>query len=153
MLETHKQELLATVSGIPCADVETTIAITATPSEPEHTEPSSASENKETSEKDRKIDKAKRKKEKQKEKERLYQQELAELDANAGPSMRKMELELLEAQLMPLSLKISEIQSDGNCLYRAVAAQCGMTYIQVRKYTWSIVMLVLLLLFLFRMFS
>jgi hypothetical protein len=85
------------------------------------------------SEKEKKLEKAKRKKEKQKEKERLYQEELAEISANAGPSMRKLELERLDAQLVPLALKISEIQSDGNCLYRAVAAQCGMDYAKVRE--------------------
>jgi hypothetical protein len=85
------------------------------------------------SEKEKKLEKAKRKKKKQKEKERLVQEELAEMDANAGPSMRQLELELLDAQLLPLALKISEIQSDGNCLYRAVAAQCGMDYIKVRE--------------------
>ena len=95
-------------------------------------------------EKNQKLEKAKRKKEKQKEKERLYKQELAELDANAGPSLRRIELELLDKQLTPLSLAIVEIPSDGNCLYRAVAAQCGLDYIKIRKYNPHSVLLFLL---------
>jgi hypothetical protein len=47
--------------------------------------------------------------------------------------MRAMELETLDLQLKPLSLRIVEIPSDGNCLYRAVAAQCGSDYIAIRK--------------------
>lgn len=71
----------------------------------------------------RKQEKARKKREAKKEKERLRQEELEREAAEAGPSMRAMELEALELQLKPASLTIHEIPSDGNCLYRAVAEQ------------------------------
>ena len=81
----------------------------------------------------RKLEKARRKRDAKKEKERQRQDDLEREAANAGPSMRAMELETLDLQLKPLSLRIVEIPSDGNCLYRAVAAQCGSDYIAIRK--------------------
>lgn len=79
-----------------------------------------------------KLEKARRKREAKKEKERKRQEELEREAAEAGPSMRQTELEALDTQLKPLSLKIVEIPSDGNCLYRAVAAQCDSDYIKIR---------------------
>ena len=81
----------------------------------------------------RKLEKARRKRESKKEKERQRQEDLEREAENAGPSMRAMELEALDLQLKPLSLRIVEIPSDGNCLYRAVAAQCGSNYVTIRK--------------------
>lgn len=81
-----------------------------------------------------KLEKARRKREAKKEKERERQKALEEEALQAGPSMRETELEALESQLKPLSLKIIEIPSDGNCLYRAVAAQCDSDYIKISKF-------------------
>jgi len=82
----------------------------------------------------RKQEKARRKREAKKEKERQRQEDMEKEDAEAGPSMRRVELDALGIQLKPLSLKISEIPSDGNCLYRAVAAQCeGSNYVKIRN--------------------
>ncbi len=41
--------------------------------------------------------------------------------AEAGPDPRRVELNLLNEQLLPMRLRIHEVQSDGHCLYRAVA--------------------------------
>ena len=87
---------------------------------------------------ERKQLKARRKKERQKEREA---QRLAELEletANAGPSMRQVELEQLQAILTPLNLEIREVEADGHCLYRAVAAQSGLSYSEIRKYSQTI---------------
>jgi len=83
-------------------------------------------------ERQNKLEKARRKREAKKDKERKRQEELEREAAEAGPSMRQTELEALETQLKPLSLKIVEIPSDGNCLYRAIAAQCDSDYIKIR---------------------
>ena len=140
----HQQELAVTSSPAFGSDTGTAEPIRtdleASPSLPINIEPEPVSE------KNQKLEKAKRKKEKQKEKERRYKQELAEMNANAGPSLRRIELELLDQQLKPLSLTIIEIPSDGNCLYRAVAAQCGLDYIKVRKCNSQVVVYVLLFL-------
>jgi hypothetical protein len=82
----------------------------------------------------RKQEKARRKKEAKKEKERQHQEDLEKEAAEAGPSMRAVELQALDLQLKPLSLKVVEIPSDGNCLYRAVAAHCGSDYSKIRKF-------------------
>jgi OTU domain-containing protein 6 len=58
----------------------------------------------------------KRDKKTQKESERELKKE--EIDANAGPSMREMELSRLKELLAKQSLTIKEIPSDGHCLYR-----------------------------------
>lgn len=83
----------------------------------------------------RKQEKARKKREAKKEKERKRQEEIGKETAEAGPSMRALELESLELQLKPESLEIKEIQSDGNCLYRAVAAQIGggKDYTEIRR--------------------
>ena len=76
----------------------------------------------EDEERERKQAKARRKREKQKEKERELERQIEEENANAGPSNRQIEVQQIEQQLTPLGLKIAEIASDGNCLYRAVSA-------------------------------
>ncbi|CAB9528828.1 OTU domain-containing protein 6B [Seminavis robusta] len=86
----------------------------------------------EEEERERKQAKARRKREKAKEKERDRELEIERENAEAGPSLRKIELERIEQQLTPLGLKIEEIASDGNCLYRAVAAHCGNSYQETR---------------------
>jgi OTU domain-containing protein 6 len=40
-----------------------------------------------------------------------------------GPAARDVELTQLNSTLLPLALQIREIQSDGNCLFRAIADQ------------------------------
>lgn len=74
-------------------------------------------------ERERKLEKARRKRERQMEKELEKQRQLEEEEANAGPSLRAIELEQIGATLSPLNLKISEVEADGHCLYRAIAAQ------------------------------
>mmetsp|Transcript_31398 Transcript_31398/g.34754 ORF Transcript_31398/g.34754 Transcript_31398/m.34754 type:complete len:281 (+) Transcript_31398:65-907(+) len=80
----------------------------------------------------RKIEKARCKREAKKDKERQRQEDIEREAAETGPSMRQTELEALETQLKPLSLEIVEIPSDGNCLYRAIAAQCDSNYAKIR---------------------
>jgi OTU domain-containing protein 6 len=82
---------------------------------------------------ERKQLKARRKKERQKEREAERQAELETEAANAGPSMRHVELEQMQAVLTPLDLKIGEVDADGHCLYRAVAAQTGRSYTEIRE--------------------
>ncbi len=41
--------------------------------------------------------------------------------AEAGPDPRHVELNLINEHLRPMGLYVHEVQSDGNCLYRAVA--------------------------------
>jgi OTU domain-containing protein 6 len=82
---------------------------------------------------ERKQLKARRKKERQKEREAERQAELEREDANAGPSMRQVELEQMQAVLTLLDLKIGEVDADGHCLYRAVAAQTGRSYNEIRE--------------------
>ena len=83
---------------------------------------------------ERKLAKAKKKREKQKEKEARIEQEIEEANANAGPGLRKIELEQIQAVLTPLKLKVDEVDADGHCMYRAVAAQTGKDYMEIRKY-------------------
>lgn len=83
--------------------------------------------------KERKLEKARRKREKQREKERERELQIERENAEAGPSLRDIEVEQIEQQLAPVGLKISEVTPDGNCLYRAVASHCGNTYHDVRK--------------------
>jgi hypothetical protein len=83
--------------------------------------------------KDRKQEKARRKKERQREREVQLQKEIEEEEANAGPSLRDVELEQIRSVLTPLNLSIAEVGADGNCLYRAVGAQTDRDYMDVRK--------------------
>ena len=82
---------------------------------------------------ERKLAKAKKKRDRQKEKEAQIHQQIEEENNNAGPSLRKIELEQIQAILTPLNLKIKEIEADGHCLYRAVAAQTGIGFMEIRK--------------------
>ena len=84
-------------------------------------------------ERSKKLDKARRKRDAKKEKERQRKLDEENAAAMAGPSLREVELQALYQQLQPLSLQVVEIPSDGNCLYRAVAAQCGTDYCKIRK--------------------
>lgn len=85
-------------------------------------EESPPQKNPEEEERERKQAKARRKRDKAKEKERELELQIERENAEAGPSMRQVEVEHIQGQLTPLGLKIAEIASDGNCLYRAVAA-------------------------------
>jgi len=81
---------------------------------------------------ERKLAKARRKRDRQKEKEAQVQQQIEEENAKAGPGLKQIELEQIAAVLTPLNLKISEVEADGHCLYRAVAAQSGKDYKTIR---------------------
>lgn len=83
---------------------------------------------------ERKQAKAKKKRERQKEKEAEKERLIEEENTNAGPGPRKIELEQIQAVLTPLKLKISEVEADGHCLYRAVAAQSGTDYKTIREF-------------------
>lgn len=91
----------------------------------------------EEEERERKQAKARKKREKAREKERERELQIERENAAAGPSLRQIEMEQIQEQLTPLGLKISEVASDGNCLYRAVAAalETGGTYQDTRKYS------------------
>lgn len=83
---------------------------------------------------ERKQEKSRRKREKERQKQ---QEKEAEIEQDLqGPSARKLELEILQSKLDPMKLDIVEVESDGHCLYRAVAAQCpdDMAYPQIRKH-------------------
>lgn len=82
----------------------------------------------------RKQEKARRKREKAREKELEREQRIAKETAEAGPSPRDLENAVILQQLEPLRLKIKEVTADGHCLYRAVAAQCGSDYQDMRMY-------------------
>ncbi|KAG7363814.1 OTU-like cysteine protease [Nitzschia inconspicua] len=82
---------------------------------------------------ERKLAKARKKKERQREKEREQQEQIERETANAGPSMRHVELEQIQTILSPLNLKVSEVEADGHCLYRAVGAQTDKSYTEIRS--------------------
>jgi hypothetical protein len=84
-------------------------------------------------EREKKQAKARQKREKAKQKELERELEIERENANAGPSLRQLEMERIQQQLIPLSLEIVEIPSDGHCLYRAIAAHCGSSYQETRK--------------------
>jgi hypothetical protein len=48
-------------------------------------------------------------------------------------AMRQVELEHMQVVLTPLDLKIGEVDADGHCLYRAVAAQSGRSYTKIHE--------------------
>ena len=81
-----------------------------------------------------KADKARRKREKAREKELQREREIQEETANAGPSQKDLEMELLLQKLTPLNLTIEDVTADGHCLYRAVAKACGKEYTDMRTY-------------------
>lgn len=77
--------------------------------------------------------KARKKREKAKEKERERELQIERENAEMGPSARQMEVDQIQQQIASLGLQIVEIPSDGNCLYRAVAAHSGSNYQETRK--------------------
>jgi hypothetical protein len=84
-------------------------------------------------ERQRRVEKARKKKEKAREKERERERQIADELANAGPSARDLENEIILNQLRPLNLHIREVPADGHCLYRAVAAHyAGAGYCEMR---------------------
>jgi OTU domain-containing protein 6 len=83
--------------------------------------------------KERRLEKCRRKKERQKEREAQRQKEIEDEQANAGPSLRDVELEQIKSVLTPLNMTIVEVKADGNCLYRAVGAQINRDFLDVRK--------------------
>lgn len=48
-------------------------------------------------------------------------EQLEQLKANAGTSLRDTELKSLNLLLKPLDLKVKEVMSDGHCLYRSIS--------------------------------
>mmetsp|Transcript_23538 Transcript_23538/g.65333 ORF Transcript_23538/g.65333 Transcript_23538/m.65333 type:complete len:293 (+) Transcript_23538:125-1003(+) len=90
-------------------------------------------DNEEAAARERKRAKAKKKKDRQKQKEVDLERQIEEENANAGPGLRKIELEQIQAVLSPLKLKVSEVEADGHCLYRAIAAQAGTDYMAIRS--------------------
>jgi len=84
----------------------------------------------------KKAEKARRKREKAREKERERERRIAEETANAGPSPRDVENQVIEKLLLPLNLAISEVEADGHCLYRAVALQCDSDYLAMRTFAF-----------------
>ncbi len=71
----------------------------------------------------KKIAKAKRKKDKKNAADQKKLVEKEKMSNDAGPSLREIELDALNAKLLSENLVVQEIPSDGNCLYRAVADQ------------------------------
>lgn len=84
-------------------------------------------------EKEKKLLKARKKKERQKEREMERQAAEARENAEAGPSLRDVELEQIQAVLAPLDLCVNEVEADGHCLYRAIGAQTSTSYQEIRK--------------------
>jgi hypothetical protein len=66
-----------------------------------------------------------KRRQKKEEEDRERERRIAEHHAGKGPTERDIEIEKISAQLSPQGLRIHEIASDGNCLYRAVAHQLG----------------------------
>ncbi len=133
----HLQELAdagpAEVSTEPLDEAAVTDVAAALTSTIPLTQSQQANTSSEEVERLKKMEKARRKRDAKKEKERQQRQKETLEQESVGPSMRDMELQALELQLQPLSLRVVEIPSDGNCLYRAVAAQCGSDYNKIRK--------------------
>jgi OTU domain-containing protein 6 len=84
-------------------------------------------------ERERKRAKARRKREKQKERDAKKEEQVELENANAGPSLGKVEMEQIRALLAPKKLSIREMEADGHCLYRAVAAQTNKDYKEIRR--------------------
>lgn len=128
--EKHKVELHA---------ASTSDAMTTTTNE--HVTTSAASKEHDTtanrsSSSNSKLDKTRKKREKDRDQKREREQRIAEETANAI-SPRQVEMEQIQQQLEGLHLMIHEVAADGNCLYRAVGAQCGADYVQMRKYDYD----------------
>jgi len=67
--------------------------------------------------------KAKRKQDKKKAKEVEKEVERQQIAQSAGPSLRDIELDEINRQLLIEELEVKPVISDGNCLYRAIADQ------------------------------
>jgi OTU domain-containing protein 6 len=74
----------------------------------------------------KKREKTRLKRERARQEERTRDESIANEDANAGPSPRDIEMNALMERLAPQNLIIHEVEADGHCLYRAVAAQCRL---------------------------
>ena len=68
--------------------------------------------------------KAQKKKDKKVTKEEQRQLVKEDIHANAGPSLREMEIERINSVLTKQNLCIKEIASDGHCLYRYSLIHC-----------------------------
>lgn len=129
--EKHQAELVPqTTSGTPCKiDVE----------EENQAEPPQSANTVDPPPEDlqnqqfKKQEKSRRRREKARDKERERESRIAEENANAGPSARQVEMDTI-LKVLPSDLRIVEVPADGNCLYRAVGAQCGKDYQQIRTY-------------------
>eukprot|EP00980_Cylindrotheca_fusiformis_P008835 scaffold1888_cov120-Cylindrotheca_fusiformis.AAC.5 len=87
----------------------------------------------ELSAKARKQLKARKRKERQKERESQLREELERENANAGPSLRQLELQQIKDVLTPLGLDVDEVEADGHCLYRSIAAQTAFDFQNIRS--------------------
>jgi len=126
-LEASYQDQLATV-GVASLDISAHAEAPAASTEEDKPEVDD-----EAAARERKLAKARKKRDKQKEKEAERERQIEEENANAGPGLRKIELEQIQAVLTPLKLKVDEVDADGHCLYRAVAAQTGKHYKEIRS--------------------
>jgi OTU domain-containing protein 6 len=91
-------------------------------------------------ERQKKLEKIRQQKEA--ERQRIIEQERQAIEdaKNIGPTLRDIEMDQIIQQLQPHQLRIQPIPADGNCLFRAIAAQCHvpeitdtvMTYQDVR---------------------
>jgi len=86
-------------------------------------------------ERQKKLEQIRLKREMERQKEIERQRALEEETSNAGPSPRDIEMDQILEQLRPLHFEIASVPADGNCLYRAVAAQYSSdaTYQEIRK--------------------
>mmetsp|Transcript_25092 Transcript_25092/g.52168 ORF Transcript_25092/g.52168 Transcript_25092/m.52168 type:complete len:305 (+) Transcript_25092:150-1064(+) len=126
MEERHKKELSEMEGADGAAEVKTeeaTQTAMAETNDAVESTPAESGLSKEEEERQRKMEKARRKREKQKEKERRREEDIAAETAAAGPTPRDIENSQLLATLAPLNMTIQDVPADGNCLYRAVAAQ------------------------------
>ena len=71
--------------------------------------------------------KAQKKKDKAKAKDAEREARKEEIASTAGPSLRQIELDAINALLRKENLAVKEVISDGNCLYRAFADQLRFT--------------------------
>jgi len=79
--------------------------------------------------------KSKRKKDRKLAKQAEREQLKDQINSSSAPSARDIENERMNEMLTAESLKVKEIESDGHCLYRAVADQ--LRSISVPHATWS----------------
>jgi OTU domain-containing protein 6 len=140
-LEASYQENLASL-GVACLQVssEEKSQGRETKEAPSRTiaEPTAGIVDEDAAERERKVAKARKKREKQKEQEAKIKEQIELENAMAGPSLRQVELEQMQAFLDPLNLRIVEVEADGHCLYRAVAAQSNYDYKEISRWYWGI---------------